>query len=113
MKRTFSLLLVMSTMAFADGAAQASKPVRVEVTVTAEGFVVAKPQTLKVGRPVTLVVTRTAERTCATDIVIKEFAISRPLPMGKAVEVAFTPRKPGRVHFACAMDMVSGDLKVE
>ena len=35
------------------------------------------------------------------------------LPLSKPVEVTFVPTKAGKVHFACAMDMVSGDLQVE
>lgn len=91
----------------------APAPVRVEVAVTAEGFVVGKPPRLKVGTPVTLVVTRNVEKTCATDVVLKEFGISAPLPLAKPVEVTFVPRQAGRVHFACAMDMITGDLEVE
>ncbi len=91
----------------------AASSTRLEVTVTDEGYVVSNPKPLKAGQPVTLVVTRTAEQTCATDVVLKEFGISRPLPLGKPVEVTFTPSKPGKVHVACAMDMVSTDLKVE
>lgn len=86
---------------------------RIEVSVTSDGFTLAHPRAVKVGRPVTLVVTRTTEKTCATDIVLKEFGISKPLPLNKSVEVSFVPKKAGKVHFACAMDMVSGDLTVE
>ncbi len=94
-------------------AAPVPKGVRLDVSVTKDGFVVANPAPLKAGQPVTLVVTRKVTKTCATDIVLKEFGISQPIPLDKAVEVTFTPKKPGKVHFACAMDMVSGDLKVE
>ena len=86
---------------------------RVDVAVTSEGFVVANAPTLKAGQPVTLVVTRSVEKTCATDIVLKEFGISQPLPLNKPVEVTFTPKKAGTVRFACAMDMIAGGLKVE
>lgn len=87
--------------------------VRIEVAVTKDGFVLGKVPSLKVGTPVTLVVTRTVEQTCATDIVLKEFGLSVPLPLSKPVEVTFVPRQAGKVHFACAMDMISGDLKVD
>ena len=87
--------------------------VRIEVAVTEDGFVVGKAPTLKVGTPVTLVVTRKVEKTCATDVVLKEFGLSVPLPLSTPVEVTFVPKQPGKVHFACAMDMVSGELKVE
>lgn len=86
---------------------------RVDVAVTREGFVVANAPTLKAGQPVTLVVTRSVEKTCATDIVLAEFGISQPLPLNTPVEVTFTPKKPGAVRFACAMDMIAGSLKVD
>ena len=91
----------------------APAPVRVEVAVTGDGFVVGKVPPLKVGTPVTLVVTRTVEKTCATDIVLKEFGLSVPLPLSKPVEVTIVPKQAGKVHFACAMNMVAGDLQVQ
>lgn len=101
---------VAAVVKFASAPAPA---VRVEVAVTPDGFVVAKPPTLKAGVPVTLVVTRTVETTCATDIVIKEHGLSAPLPLRKPVEVSFTPKKAGKVRFACPMDMIAGELVVE
>ncbi|MBM4777958.1 MAG: hypothetical protein GQE15_09665 [Archangiaceae bacterium] len=91
----------------------AAAATRVDVAVTSDGFVVANAPTLKAGQPVTLVVTRSVEKTCATDIVLKEFGLSQPLPLNKPVEVSFTPKKAGVVRFACAMDMIAGSLKVE
>ncbi len=88
-------------------------PVRIEVAVTADGFVVGKSPVLNVGTPVTLVVTRSVEKTCATEIVLKEFGIAAPLPLSKPVEVTFVPKQAGKVHFSCAMDMVSGELEVK
>ena len=86
---------------------------RVEISVTKDGFVIPRPQRLKAGQPVTLVVTRQGERTCATDIVLKDFGLSRPLPLQETVELSFTPSKAGKVRFACAMDMLAGELTVE
>lgn len=91
----------------------ATVPQRVEVSVTRDGFIVPNAPKLKAGQPVTLVVTRSVEKTCATDIVIKDFGVSQPLPLNKPVEVTFTPTKAGNVRFACAMDMIAGSLKVE
>ena len=91
----------------------APEPRRVEVSVTRDGFVVPNEPKLKAGEPVTLVITRSVEKTCATDIVIKDFGVSQPLPLNKPVEVTFTPTKPGSVRFACAMDMISGSIRVE
>jgi len=43
----------------------------------------------------------------------KELGISRPLPLGKAVDVRFTPKKTGTLRYACAMDMIAGELVVQ
>lgn len=83
-----------------------------DIAVTSEGFVPARAR-VKVGEPVTLAVTRTVERTCATEIVIKEYGINKPLPHGQRVDVTFTPTKPGPIRYACAMDMVAGVLVAE
>jgi plastocyanin domain-containing protein len=84
----------------------------VRIEVTGEGFVPARAA-VKAGQPVTLVVTRKTERTCATQIVIKDYGVDRALPVGQAVEVTFTPKKTGPIRYACAMDMVAGELVAE
>ena len=85
---------------------------RVTLTVTRKGFEPASVR-LKAGEPVKLVVTRKVERTCATEIVIKDLGINTPLPLNKTVEVRLTPGKAGTVRYACAMDMIAGRLIVE
>ncbi len=87
----------------------AAKPTAqvVEISVTKAGFVPAEV-TVKAGQPVKLMVTRKIEKTCAKDIVIKDYGIKQPLPLDQTVEVVFTPTKPGTTRFACAMDMIAG-----
>ena len=85
---------------------------RIAIAVTADGFVPAQTR-VKVGQPVTLVVTRQVAKTCATDIVIKDYAVNRPLPENQPVEITFTPVKAGPIRFACGMNMVSGELVAE
>jgi plastocyanin domain-containing protein len=80
--------------------------------VTGEGFVPALVK-VKAGQPVKLVVTRKTDRTCATEIVIKEFGINKPLPLNQPVEITFTPIKAGKLRYACAMDMIAGVIIVE
>ena len=84
----------------------------VTIEVTGEGFVPARVK-VKANQPVKLVVTRKSDRTCATEIVIKDFGINKPLPLNQPVEITFTPTKPGKVRYACAMDMIAGVIVVE
>lgn len=116
MKTLVGVLALMTTLAALTPSAGAVTTTRQErrivITVTKNGFEPASVH-LKAGQPVRLVVTRTVERTCATDIVVSEFGIKQPLPLNKPVEVRFTPRKPGAIRYACAMDMVAGSLIVE
>ncbi len=95
------------TSAVADRSAQV-----VQLAVTKEGFV-PKQVVVKAGRPVKLVVTRKVERTCATEIVMKDFGVKVPLPLDRPVTVEVTPKKPGDYRFACGMDMIAGVLKAE
>lgn len=105
-------VLFAAPSAFAEPAAKGAKAQRVEIQVTKEGFVPASTK-VKAGKPVTLVVTRKVQRTCATEIVIKNYGIDQELPLDKTVEVTLTPKEPGAIRFACAMDMIAGELIAE
>ena len=85
---------------------------RVAITVTEDGFEPASV-TVPAGKPVTLVVTRTTTKTCATDLVMPAQNINRPLPLGQAVEITFTPEKAGELNYACAMGMYKGKVIVK
>ncbi len=84
----------------------------VQLTVTSEGFVPSQV-TVKAGKPVKLVVTRKTEKTCATEIVMKDFGVKQDLPLEKPVTVDVTPKKAGDYRYACGMDMIAGVLKAE
>ncbi|MDP2276364.1 MAG: cupredoxin domain-containing protein [Archangium sp.] len=85
----------------------------VVMSVTDEGFVPSNV-TVKANEPVTLVITRKTEETCATEILIDGTDIKTALPLNQAVEVAWTPTRAGAVKFGCAMDkMIGGVLLVE
>ncbi len=102
-----------AALAIAGPAAASAPGVQVvNITVTKDGFV---PQqvTVQKGRPVKLVVTRKVERTCATEIVMKDFGVNQPLPLEKAVTVTVTPTNAGDYRFACGMDMIAGVLKAQ
>ena len=95
----------------AKGAKNAGQTI--EMKVTDKGFEPASV-TVKKGQPVTLVITRVTDKTCAKDIVIDEHDIKTTLPLNKAVKVTFTPKKAGELKYGCAMDkMVGGVLSVQ
>jgi thiol-disulfide isomerase/thioredoxin/plastocyanin len=86
------------------------KPYRVAVTVTEAGF---EPREVKVphGRPVTLVITRKTDKTCAKDVAIEGQV--KDLPLDKAVEIKLMFDKPGTVTYACGMNMIKGTIVVQ
>jgi hypothetical protein len=93
----------------------AADPGRIAITVTDAGF---EPSTIEIprGRRVTLVVTRTSERTCAVDIHLAlpdGTDVSRRLPLGAPVEIPLEIDRAGEVPFACGMNMVHGKLVVK
>ncbi len=94
-------------------AAKPKDPSRIAMEVTGDGFVPSNVK-VKANVPVTLVVTRKTDETCATELLIEGTDINTPLPLDKPVEIAWTPTKTGAVKFGCAMDkMIGGVLIVE
>lgn len=92
---------------------EAAKPRVIELTVTQAGFK-PSPITVKAGEPLKLIVTRTTDKTCGTEIVIPGYDIEKKLPLNEPVTVEFTPTKAGKLKYGCAMgQMVSGVLMVE
>jgi plastocyanin domain-containing protein len=107
-------LVLGSAVALAGAPALAGpKGLTVDMKVTEKGF---EPGSVKVkkGEPVTLVITRTTDKTCATEILIDETSVNTKLPLNKAVKVSFTPKKSGELKYGCAMGkMIGGVLTVE
>jgi plastocyanin domain-containing protein len=124
LKHSFAALACASAIALAgcSGAAAGEsgapavatpKDGKVTMEVTEAGFVPARIKAKK-GEPLTLVITRKTDATCAKDIVIDEHNVHTALPLNKAVSVTFTPNKTGELKFGCAMDkMVGGVLLIE
>src|SRR4051794_15635790 len=98
------LLLWAAPARSEEKAVPKAAPKTVQLSVTEKGFE-PSPVTLKKGEPVKLVVTRKTDQTCATEIVIPEYEIQKELPLGKPVEIAFTPKKSGEVAYGCGMGM--------
>jgi plastocyanin domain-containing protein len=86
---------------------------RVELSVTEKGFE-PSPIKVKAGMPLELLVTRKTDKTCATEIIVKDYGIEKKLPLNEPVLVSFTPDKAGEIKYGCAMDqMIAGVLVVE
>jgi plastocyanin domain-containing protein len=114
---SMNIVLRMSTLvlglSLATGVLAAPKGKTVEMAVTDKGFEPAAV-TVKKGEPVTLVITRKTDSTCAKEIVVDEHGINTKLPLNKAVKVTFTPKKTGQLKYGCGMGkMLGGVLTVE
>jgi plastocyanin domain-containing protein len=64
------------------------------------------------GEALVLVVTRTTDDTCATEIEIPDAGVRAPLPLLKPVRVELTPKHKGTLRFSCAMKMFQGEIDV-
>lgn len=116
MGRTAGGLAAALALAVAGGA-EAGAPEgqgrRIELAVTGDGFT-PTPVKVKKGEPLTLVVTRKTDRTCAKELVIPSEGLHVPLPLDRPVEVRLTPKKTGELKYGCAMhQMIGGVLLVE
>ncbi|CAN5723376.1 hypothetical protein BH11MYX2_BH11MYX2_38870 [soil metagenome] len=109
----FAVMVLFSTAA-AD-APKAKPPTRLEISVTKQGF---EPDAINVPakQPVTLVFTRKTDETCTKRVVLTlddGKKIEKDLPLDKAVEIAVTFPKAGKLGYACSMDMTKGVIVVQ
>jgi plastocyanin len=105
-------LFAAAAVAGMAGAGVASGPRTINITVTENGFE-PTPITVKKGEPITLVVTRKTDATCAKQIVLDEEKIKQDLPLDQPVKISFTPKRAGELKYGCAMGkMMSGVIKV-
>ena len=108
-----TLLATLAVVGCAKRHAVAHRPAdHFAITVTKQGF---EPPVLIVpaGKPVTLVVTRTTEYTCARDFVMASQEIAKPLPLDQPVEIQLSPQAPGDLRYACGTDMFKGIVRVK
>lgn len=105
------LILISMIFAFLKGtAAFAGEPIAVKVTD--KGFEPSEISVTK-GAPLSLAVTRTTEKTCATKVTIPDLKIEKDLPLNQTVVLNFTPSKSGKLRYGCGMNqMVGGVLTV-
>jgi RND family efflux transporter MFP subunit len=93
-------------------AATVSTAASFDVRITASGF---EPSalTLQAGRPTRITFKRTTNETCATEVVLPDYAIRKSLPLNQPVTVEFVPKKDAAAGFACGMNMLKGTLVVQ
>lgn len=91
----------------ASGVAAADGEVKIEVTDA--GFVPAIAEVPK-GKPVTLVVTRRTDQTCATAMVFAVSGEKHDLPLNQAVRIALPSDHADTLDYACPMDMIKGEI---
>jgi plastocyanin domain-containing protein len=103
-------VLVAAVIA-AAGCADRGEGGPVKITVTKNGYEPWRVEARK-GVPLTLVVTRTTDETCATELVLPEYGIDRKLPLHQPVTITFTPTRAGTLRYACAMKMFQGEIEV-
>lgn len=110
-------MILVGVLAVAAGCAQQAKqhaggPARFQVAVTDSGFT-PNSITVPAGLPVTLVVTRKTDQTCAKEIVFPEQGIRKPLPLNEAVEIALPASPKGEIQYLCGMEMIKGVVVVQ
>jgi plastocyanin domain-containing protein len=112
-KRTFRTAAALLAAAIALAACRdrgvAEGPVK--IAVTQKGYEPWRIEARK-GVPLTLVVTRTTDETCARELVLPEYGIDRKLPLGEPVTITFTPARSGTLRYSCAMKMFQGEIDV-
>jgi plastocyanin domain-containing protein len=104
-----ALLGALAGLAACDRRPGPGEPVK--ITVTKRGFEPWKVQAKK-DVPLTLVITRTTDETCAKELVLPEQGIHQELPLDEPVTVSFTPARAGELRYACAMNMFQGVIEV-
>jgi plastocyanin domain-containing protein len=116
LKTSFTSIIAVCLLGLAQGCGSSPSQAQsgtIVMSVTDQGF---EPTDIKLkkGAPVTLLITRKTDETCAKEIVIDEYNIHTKLPLNQAVAVSFTPNKSGKLHYGCGMNkMVGGVLSID
>ena len=107
-----ALIAVLGAGCAREAQKSAGVETRFAIAVTDTGFAPSSI-TVPAGKPVTLVVTRKTDQTCAKEIVFPEQNIRKPLPLDQAVEIALPASPKGEIVYKCGEDMLSGKVVVQ
>jgi|SRR5579872_5571942 len=61
--------------------------------------------TIAKGSPATLEFVRTSDKTCATEVVLPDLNVNKPLPLNTPVDISVPARDAKTYAFACGMGM--------
>lgn len=113
MTRIRLIVLGLAGIAFAvSGCSRAeSGPRTARLTVSEQGFAPLRVEARR-GEPLTLLVTRTSEASCAKEILIPALGIRDSLPLRREVRLRFTPERRGELRYTCCDDMAGGTIYV-
>lgn len=109
------------TVPFVVNVAEGTKPTvtaakaddgAIKITVNGDGFTPAAIE-VKKGEPVKLLLTRTDDKNCGSEVVFPSLNIKKELPVGQEVAVDITPNEAGEINFACGMNMMKGKIVVQ
>ena len=114
MLRSLTFLAILFATNVGFGADNKPLPGKtVHMAVTEKGFEPGDVRAKK-GEQLNLIITRTVENTCATEVTLDEYAIKKKLPLNQPVTVSFIPQKSGKLKYGCGMNkMVGGVILVE
>lgn len=121
MKLKWILMIVIGILVLTGGRspvnAQNSKRIKWPGTQTARVLITELGYSrtsikLRRGVPVRLTFLRQTDKTCATEVVIPAYEITRSLPLNQPVVISFTPARTGVYDFTCGMKMMRGKLIV-
>ena len=112
--RFMPLLAAALTLALVGCQRAASPPVagEVRIDVTENGF---EPAVVKVParHPITLIMTRKTDQTCARTVEFTSLKKSYELPLNQPVRITLPPAEEGTLSYQCDMHMVAGRLIVQ
>lgn len=112
--RVFPVLatLALALAACGKNAIAETKPGEVAVRVDEKGFTPSNVSAEK-GKPLTLVFTRTTDKTCATAVAFPELKIEKPLPVNAPIRVELPTADARTYTFQCGMGMYKSKVVVQ